>query len=69
MRKISANYIFPVSGAPLKNGIIVLDSNNVIVDLIDTKGHLKEMRQMTSQGVFQCMRVKRFALRIRQGIT
>ncbi|MEA1897282.1 MAG: amidohydrolase family protein [Bacteroidota bacterium] len=42
MRKISANYIFPVSGAPLKNGIIVLDSNNVITDIIDTGGNLKE---------------------------
>ena len=46
MRKISANYIFPVSGAPLKNGIVVLDSNNVIIDLIDTKGYLKEIANL-----------------------
>lgn len=42
MRKISANYIFPVTGKALKNGIIVLDSNNVITELIDTGGNLKE---------------------------
>jgi len=46
MRKISANYIFPVSGAPLKNGIIVLDSNNVITDIIDTGGNLKEIANL-----------------------
>ena len=42
MRKISANYIFPVSDAPLKNGIVILDSNNVITEIIDTRGNLKE---------------------------
>ena len=46
MRRISANYIFPVSGAPLKNGIIVLDSNNVITDIIDTRGNLKEIANL-----------------------
>lgn len=46
MRKISANYIFPISGAPLKNGIIVLDSNNVITDIIDTGGNLKEIANL-----------------------
>jgi cytosine/adenosine deaminase-related metal-dependent hydrolase len=42
MRKISANYIFPISQKPLKNGIIVVDNNGVIHDLIDTKGNLQE---------------------------
>ncbi len=46
MRKISANYIFPVSGMPLKNGIIVLDSNNIITDIIDTRGNLKEIANL-----------------------
>lgn len=46
MRKISANYIFPVSDVPLKNGIIVLDSNNVITDIIDTGGNLKEIANL-----------------------
>lgn len=42
MRKISANYIFPVSQKPLKNGIIVVDNDGFILDLIDTKGNLQE---------------------------
>ncbi len=42
MRKISANYIFPVSGKTLKYGILVLDDRNKIVDLIDTGGNLRE---------------------------
>ncbi len=41
-RKISANYIFPVTRKPLKNGIIVVDENGEIVDLIDTDGVLRE---------------------------
>lgn len=42
MRKISAHYIFPVSSKPLKKGIIVFDDDGKIIDLIDTKGDLKE---------------------------
>lgn len=43
MKKYSANYIFPVSSKPLKNGIVVVDDNGYIVDLIDTKGQLREI--------------------------
>ena len=46
MRKLSANYIFPVSSAPLKNGILILDDHNYIVDLIDTKGKIKEIENL-----------------------
>lgn len=35
MRKISAHYVFPVTKPPIKNGIIILDYKNHIVDLID----------------------------------
>lgn len=35
MRKISANYIFPISSKPLKNGIIVIDDENIIADIIE----------------------------------
>ncbi len=34
VRKISANYIFPVSSRPIKNGIIILD-NKTITQIID----------------------------------
>lgn len=46
MRKIAANYIFPVTTAPLKNGILVLDEKNYIIDLIDTKGEFKEIQNL-----------------------
>ncbi len=42
MRKISANYIFPIAGKPLKNGILIIDKEGTIVDVIDTGGALKE---------------------------
>jgi cytosine/adenosine deaminase-related metal-dependent hydrolase len=41
-RKVSAHYIFPVDSKPLKQGIVVLDKNGTIVDLIDTRGELAE---------------------------
>jgi N-acetylglucosamine-6-phosphate deacetylase len=46
MRKITANYIFPVSGPLLKNGIIVLNDQNQIVELIDRKGDTKEIQDL-----------------------
>ncbi len=42
MRKISAQYIFPVTSKPLKRGILVFDDTGVITDIIDTNGNLKE---------------------------
>ncbi|MCB2196837.1 MAG: amidohydrolase family protein [Bacteroidetes bacterium] len=46
MRRISANYIFPVSSAPLKNGIIEINELGVIHNIIDTKGALSESRNL-----------------------
>lgn len=43
MRKISANFIYTCNDNILKNGIIVLDNNNTIVDIIDTKGKISEI--------------------------
>ncbi|MFH2141784.1 MAG: amidohydrolase family protein [Bacteroidota bacterium] len=40
MRKIAASYIYPITSNPIKNGIIVLDDNGKIIDLIDNKGVL-----------------------------
>lgn len=42
MRKIGANYIFPVSSPPIKNGIVVFDDNNVVVEIIDNNGKFIE---------------------------
>lgn len=42
MRKLSAHYVFTSIGTPLKFGIIVLDDEGFILDVIDTRGNLKE---------------------------
>lgn len=45
-RKISAQYIFTGNSAPLKRGIIVINNDNEIVDLIDTHGSLPEIEKL-----------------------
>jgi len=42
MRRLSANYIFPGDKPPLKNGIIHVDDDGTILDVIDTGGNLRE---------------------------
>jgi len=46
MRRIAANYIFPVSQHPLKNGIVEFDDSGKISNLIDTHGKLTESRNL-----------------------
>ncbi len=46
MRKIAANYIFPITQKPLKNGIVYVDDAGTIIDLIDTKGDIKETENL-----------------------
>jgi cytosine/adenosine deaminase-related metal-dependent hydrolase len=46
MRRISANYIYPVYRSPLKNGIVEIDDKGQILNIIDTKGELKESRSL-----------------------
>lgn len=46
MRRISANYIYPVFTAPLKNGIVEIDDKGQVLNIIDTKGELKESRSL-----------------------
>ncbi|MEE4198415.1 MAG: amidohydrolase family protein [Bacteroidales bacterium] len=46
MRRIAANYIFPVTSGPLKNGIVELDEQGTILAVIDTKGELSESRNL-----------------------
>ncbi len=43
MRKIAANYIFPVTAPPIKNGHLILDDNNCIIDVVDTNGQITEI--------------------------
>jgi hypothetical protein len=42
MRKIAASYIMPVSSPPLRNGIVVIDDDGIIREVIDTGGRLRE---------------------------
>ncbi len=35
MRKIQADYIFPISSSPIKNGILIFENDGTIIDLID----------------------------------
>jgi len=46
MHRFSANYIYPIKGAPIRNGVIVLDNNKKVVDIIDPKGKEKEFESM-----------------------
>jgi hypothetical protein len=43
MRRISANYVFPVSGPPLKNGIIEFDNQGKIISVTDPGNDFKEI--------------------------
>jgi hypothetical protein len=42
MRKIAANYVMPVSSPPLRNGIVVINDDDSIREVIDTGGKLRE---------------------------
>ena len=46
MRKISASYIISNVGIPLKNGILLLNDDNSVADLIDRKGSVKEIQNL-----------------------
>lgn len=37
MRKISADYIYPISSEPIKNGVITIDDDGVIIDVSNEK--------------------------------
>lgn len=39
MRKISADYVFPVSSSAIKNGVVVFDDNGIIVEVIADREH------------------------------
>ena len=42
MRRIAATYIFPISQAPIKNGILVCEDNGTVVEIIKPKGEFRE---------------------------
>ena len=46
IRFLSAHYVYPVSSPPLKNGIVCVDDDGCIVDVIDTGGKLEEHEKL-----------------------
>ena len=38
MRRISADFIFPVSSPPIKNGVVTVDDNGIIIGVTENKG-------------------------------
>jgi cytosine/adenosine deaminase-related metal-dependent hydrolase len=46
MRRFSANYVYPVNGAPIKNGIVLVDDNNTILGVTDPGDRLQELASM-----------------------
>jgi len=50
MRRISAQYIFPLLSAPMKRGIIELDEDGTILNLIETDGKLAESESLEFYG-------------------
>src|SRR5579872_1118992 len=44
MRKISADYIFPVSSPPIKNGVVVVDDGGKILEVISSIAPLSMRR-------------------------
>lgn len=46
MKRISANYIYLIEKPPLKNGIVEINNQGEIINIIDTKGDLRESRNL-----------------------
>ena len=46
MRRVAANYVFPVSGPPLKNGIIEFDTQGKIISVTDPGNNFKETSKL-----------------------
>ena len=45
-RKLSAHYIFTANRPPLKKGIVVMDENGTITEIIDTNGQLQDSERL-----------------------
>src|SRR4030042_6943509 len=71
MRRIAADYIFPVSGPPLKNGIIEFDPQGRIISVTDTGGDFKETSRLEYYNgvlvpglILPCCRIEPFIFRV-----
>lgn len=46
MRRFSANYVFPLTQPPIRNGIVETDHDGLVVNIIDPGGDLRETSKM-----------------------
>ena len=51
MRKISADYIFPVSSPPIKNGIVIMEDDGKIIDVINPTSNLQPPTSEFFEGI------------------
>ena len=42
MRKIAANYVFPIAGAPIRNGYVKFNDNNEVVEVGQLAGECED---------------------------
>ncbi len=47
MRKISADYIFPISSEPIKNGVITIDDDGTVMDVSEEEQETRNKKQET----------------------
>ncbi len=47
MKKFAANYLISETGTFLKNGLVILTDDGEVLEIVDTKGNLEEMEQLT----------------------
>jgi len=47
MKKLAANYILSDSGHLLRNGVLLADDSGSVIEIVDTRGDLDEMAQLT----------------------
>ncbi|MBL4652169.1 MAG: amidohydrolase family protein [Flavobacteriales bacterium] len=45
MRKITADFIYPISSKPIKNGVIVIDDNRNILDVLSSTEELQDIEK------------------------
>ncbi|HNO71801.1 MAG TPA: amidohydrolase family protein, partial [Bacteroidia bacterium] len=51
MRIISADYIFPVASSPVKNGLIVIDDDGTIKDVLEPTASIEKSNIETHKGL------------------
>lgn len=47
MKKFAANYLISETGTFLKNGLVLLTDDGEVLEIVDTKGNLEEIAQLT----------------------